>query len=420
MIDNNSINEILGIKESYELPDRLMELLLDNNTDELFDRFKSLESDMSYDWFTDYFQEQHSNRDSMMQDFTPKELCRLLPMLADEYDSVADVCCGTGGLTIAAWNKNPQALFYCEELSTRAFPLLLFNLAIRNITAVAVNKDVLKNEIYGIYKVEGGRVIKLDEMPEIGRMDIVVTNPPYSVKWKYNEKDLDIRFMEYGYPPTQFADYGFILHALSLLKDNGRIYAILPHGILFRGNREEQIREKLINNRKWISVIGLPDKLFKNTSIPVCVCVFGANKDDGILFVDASREYEKQAKYNKLNAEHLDKISMVFKSMLEVDRYSHIAKYSELADNSYNLNVPRYVGTWEAPAVPDLMEVMEDMAELEREILKTELGLIEMMKQLTSDDPETVTELEQGIKLWEEAVNERVDEESNGQLRFVM
>lgn len=185
MIDNNSINEILGIKESYELPDRLMELLLDNNTDELFDRFKSLESDMSYDWFTDYFQEQHSNRDSMMQDFTPKELCRLLPMLADEYDSVADVCCGTGGLTIAAWNKNPQALFYCEELSTRAFPLLLFNLAIRNITAVAVNKDVLKNEIYGIYKVEGGRVIKLDEMPEIGRMDIVVTNPPYSVKWKY-------------------------------------------------------------------------------------------------------------------------------------------------------------------------------------------------------------------------------------------
>ncbi len=420
MIDNNSINEILGIKESYELPDRLMELLLDNNTDELFDRFKSLESDMSYDWFTDYFQEQHSNRDSMMQDFTPKELCRLLPMLADEYDSVADVCCGTGGLTIAAWNKNPQALFYCEELSTRAFPLLLFNLAIRNITAVAVNKDVLKNEIYGIYKVDGGRVIKLDEMPEIGRMDIVVTNPPYSVKWKYNEKDLDIRFMEYGYPPTQFADYGFILHALSLLKDNGRIYAILPHGILFRGNREEQIREKLINNRMWISVIGLPDKLFKNTSIPVCVCVFGASKDDGILFVDASREYEKQAKYNKLNSEHLDKISMVFKSMLEVDRYSHIAKYSELADNGYNLNIPRYVDTWEAPAVPDLMEVMEDMAELEQEILKTKLGLIEMMKQLTSDDPETVMELEQGIKLWEEAVNERVDEESNGQLRFVI
>ena len=223
-------------------------------TDEELDRFKDLESDMSYDWFTDYFQEQHSNRDSMMQDFTPKELCRLLPMLADEYDSVADVCCGTGGLTIAAWNKNPQALFYCEELSTRAFPLLLFNLAIRNITAVAVNKDVLKNEIYGIYKVEGGRVI---------------------------------RFMEYGYPPTQFADYGFILHALSLLKDNGRIYAILPHGILFSGNREEQIREKLINNRMWISVIGLPDKLFKNTSIPVCVCVFGTNKDDGILFADS-------------------------------------------------------------------------------------------------------------------------------------
>ena len=152
MIKAEDINRILNIKESYELPERMMELL-QSDSERIFREFLELESDMSYDWFNEYFQEEHSNRKAMMQDFTPKEVAGLLPRLAGTYSSVADVCAGTGGLTIAAWEHNHNAAFYCEELSNRAVPLLLFNLAIRGIRAIVVNKDVLKNEVYAVWRV---------------------------------------------------------------------------------------------------------------------------------------------------------------------------------------------------------------------------------------------------------------------------
>lgn len=412
MIDSNSINKILGIKESYELPDRMMELLI-NNTTELFEKFLKLENDLSYDWFTDYFQEQHSNRDSLMQDFTPKELTKLIPMLEDKYNSVADVCCGTGGLTISAWNNNPNAFFYCEELSTRAFPLLLFNLAIRNINAIAVNKDVLKNEVYAIYKIENRQVIKLENMPKIESVDVVITNPPYSVKWKYDEKQADERFKEYGYPPTQYADYGFILHALSLIKENGKVCAILPHGVLFRGGKEAIIREKLIKNNRLISIVGLPDKLFRNTSIPVCICVYGYNYKGNVLFIDASEEYIKDGKQNKLTHDNLEKIATTYKNNINTDKYSHVAKSDEIERNNYNLNISRYVDKFEKEEVPDLIEVVQNISELDVEIHKTEKELIKMMKELTSSNPKIQAELKQATKIWEGSI-----ENNNVQLRL--
>lgn len=412
MIDSNSINKILGIKESYELPDRMMELLI-NNTTELFEKFLKLENDLSYDWFTDYFQEQHSNRDSLMQDFTPKELTKLIPMLEDKYNSVADVCCGTGGLTISAWNNNPNAFFYCEELSTRAFPLLLFNLAIRNINAIAVNKDVLKNEVYAIYKIENRQVIKLENMPKIESVDVVITNPPYSVKWKYDEKQADERFKEYGYPPTQYADYGFILHALSLIKENGKVCAILPHGVLFRGGKEAIIREKLIKNNRLISIVGLPDKLFRNTSIPVCICVYGYNYKGNVLFIDASEEYIKDGKQNKLTHDNLEKIATTYKNNINTDKYSHVAKLDEIERNNYNLNISRYVDKFEKEEVPDLIEVVQNISELDVEIHKTEKELIKMMKELTSSNPKIQAELKQATKIWEGSI-----ENNNVQLRL--
>lgn len=410
MIDSNSINKILGIKESYELPDRMMELLI-NNTTELFEKFLKLENDLSYDWFTDYFQEQHSNRDSLMQDFTPKELTKLIPMLEDKYNSVADVCCGTGGLTISAWNNNPNAFFYCEELSTRAFPLLLFNLAIRNINAIAVNKDVLKNEVYAIYKIENRQVIKLENMPKIESVDVVITNPPYSVKWKYDEKQADERFKEYGYPPTQYADYGFILHALSLIKENGKVCAILPHGVLFRGGKEAIIREKLIKNNRLISIVGLPDKLFRNTSIPICV--YGYNYKGNVLFIDASEEYIKDGKQNKLTHDNLEKIATTYKNNINTDKYSHVAKSDEIERNNYNLNISRYVDKFEKEEVPDLIEVVQNISELDVEIHKTEKELIKMMKELTSSNPKIQAELKQATKIWEGSI-----ENNNVQLRL--
>ena len=405
MIDSNNINKILNIKESYELPERLMELLMGGNASDLFEKFLKLESDLSFDWFTDYFQEEHSNRNNMMQDFTPKEVARLLPMLEGNYNSVADICCGTGGLTIAAWNHNKHATFYCEELSTRAFPLLLFNLAIRNINAIAVNKDVLENKVYAAYKINNMKITKLDSVPNIEKVDFIVTNPPYSVKWKYDEKQNDIRFRGYGYPPTQFADYGFVLHGLSLLKKEGKMCAILPHGVLFRGSKEEIIRRKLIDNNRIISVIGLPQKLFKNTGIPTCVCVYGNNDSGNVLFIDAQKECIKGTKQNQLSTENLEKISETYKNRTEHDKYSHIADKAELEENGYNLNIPRYVDTFEPEELPDLSDIVQELAELEVEIYQSQKDLIRQMKRLTSPDVKKKHELKKSIKILEEAID---------------
>lgn len=407
MIDSNTVNRILGIKESYELPDKLMEILIENKTSEVFQEFLKIESDLSFDWFTDYFQEEHSNRNSMMQDFTPKEVARLLPMLEDNYNSVADICCGTGGLTIAAWNHNKNATFYCEELSTRAFPLLLFNLAIRNINSIAVNKDVLENKVYAAYQIKNGKVARLESAPENVKADIVIMNPPYSVKWKYDEKKQDVRFREYGYPPTQFADYGFILHGLGIAGDAGKVLAILPHGILFRANKELTIRQKIVENNKLIAVIGLPDKLFKNTTIPTCICVYGNHIDRSALIVDASREYNKGGRQNSLSQYNLDKIADIYKSRKEVDKYSHVADISEIRENGYNLNIPRYINTYEVEVIPDLGETVQELAELEVEIYQNQKELIKMMKQLTSENIKKKNELKKSVKMLEEAIEKR-------------
>lgn len=404
MINDTIINKILNIKESYELPEKLMKLLTEDDAQNIFDQFLQIESDLSFDWFTNYFQEEHSNRKNMMQDFTPREVAQLLPMLEENYRSVADICCGTGGLTIAAWNNNKEATFYCEELSTRAFPLLLFNLAIRNMNAIAVNKDVLKNEVYAVYKVSNMRITKIDSVPEMEKADLIIMNPPYSVKWKYDEKQEDIRFSEYGYPPTQFADYGFVLHGIKLMKTEGKMCAILPHGVLFRGNKEGIIRRKLIENNMLKSVIGLPEKLFKNTGIPTCVCIYGKNNDGNTLFIDASREYIRGSKQNTLSRENLIKIANTYKDQIEIEKYSHIASRQEIEKNEYNLNITRYVDTFEPEEIPDLIDTIQKLSEIEVEIQHCQKELIEMMKQLTSSDIEKENELQMSIKILEEAI----------------
>ena len=182
MVNNADINRILDISESFELPEKMMNILLSDKKDKTFDEFKKLENDMSYDWFNEYFQEEHSNRNAMMQDFTPRELAELLPNLSNGFEKVLDICAGTGGLTVGAWNINPGAFFVCEELSKRAIPLLLFNLAIRNMKGYVINKDVLSGEVLSVYRLKNGEnyseIIEEKNDPEITDFDLIITNPP--------------------------------------------------------------------------------------------------------------------------------------------------------------------------------------------------------------------------------------------------
>lgn len=153
MIDIQKINELIGVDESFKASDRLYKLLMSDGKDELFKSFLAIESDLTYDWFTDYYQEEHSDRKKNKQDFTPDGVVELVNQLLGSSKVIADICAGTGGLTIKRWSTNRDSSFYCEEFSDRAMPFLLFNLAIRNINAYIFHGDSLSRKVKHLYKL---------------------------------------------------------------------------------------------------------------------------------------------------------------------------------------------------------------------------------------------------------------------------
>lgn len=404
------INRIIGITESFQLPDKLMQILKSQSDRErVFTEFLQIEQDLSFDWFTDYFQEQHSNRDNMMQDFTPKSITGLLRDIIPGFTHCADICAGTGGLTIAMHEREPGARFYCVELSERAFPLLLFNLCIRNMDAVAVRGDILTQENFETYQItpgeQFGRLARLEEPPEF-MADVVVMNPPYSVKHKWDEKHPDARFEGYGFPPSQFSDYAFIMHGLSMLKESGMIAAIVPHGLLFRGNKEAAIRRAIIERKQLSGIIGLPENLFLNTGIPVCVMTFQKSGVDGdLFFVDASKEFEKDGKLNRIPEDKRKRIADVFLKREDVEKFSHLASQKEIEENEYNLNIPRYVDTYEPPEEIDIVKVSQEIAECSLEIRKLDIEILNALKNMKGCCAAKDRELKKAAKIWEDMVN---------------
>ena len=403
-INSNEINSLFGITESYMLPDKLMGLLFSEDINGIFEKYSDMQGDLSYDGFTDYFQEEHSSRKAMMQDFTPKELTELVGSIAGaEVMSCLDVCAGTGGLTIALHAIAPHCEFFCEELSQRALPLLLFNLAVRNISAYVSNKNVLSGEVFGCYRVirgeRFGQILKIDSIPEMS-VDVCITNPPYSLKFEFDEKHPDGRFLEYGYPPKQFSDMAFIIHGLSRLKDTGRCVAILPHGVLFRGNREADIRRKMIERGNIHAVIGMPENLFLNTNIPVAVIIFGKQPAEKVVFIDGSKGFEKVGKQSRLRNEDIQNILRVLANCQEMSKFSHIADISEIEKNDFNLNISRFVDTYEPPPPIDIVAVMEELFELEQERKRLELQMYASLIDLTASDEKTASELEKARQIF--------------------
>lgn len=400
----SEINELFGVSESFMLPERLMALLFSDEISYIFEKYVEMQVDLSYDGFTDYFQEEHSNRKAMMQDFTPKELAALVARIAGtNARSCLDVCSGTGGLTIALHNIAPDCIFFCEELSKRALPLLLFNLAVRNIPAYVTNKDVLSGEIFGVYRIipgeRFGTVVPTEQAPETA-VDVCITNPPYSLKYEFDEKKANERFREYGYPPKQFADYAFILYGMNRLKENGRIIAILPHGVLFRGNREADIRRKMVEKGNIHAVIGMPDNLFLNTGIPVAVMVFGKEPAEMVNFIDGSKGFKKVGKINQLQAEDIEKILSALVSHCDIEKYSHIATRKEIEDNDGNLNISRYVDTYEPPPPIDIIAVTKELLEIRRERAVLEEKICKMVSDMVAVDEQTAAELEKVKKMF--------------------
>lgn len=389
-ITNKIINEIIGIKESFELTDKLMTLLFNENIkNNLFDKFMNYDIDLSKDFFRDYFQEQHSDRKGLKQDYTPDCICKIIARLQEKSNKLLDVCSGTGALTLFSLNENNDCLVQCEELSSRSIPILLFNLSIRNKQGYVLQKDVLKNEITNIYKLEKSNkystIIKCDEINDI-KFDNIISNPPYSIEW---QPKYDKRFEDYELAPKSKGDYAFILDILYRLNEKGKAFIILPHGVLFRGQAEEKIRKQLIDNNLIDSIIGLPDKMFLNTSIPTLILVLNKNKQDkNILFIDSSKNYINQSKQNDMNDEQINKIIETYKNRKEIEKYSYLASYEEIVKNDFNLNIPRYVDTFEKEPLPDLKEVVQDIIRIEKETKECEKELKKMIEQLEGTTPE--------------------------------
>ena len=237
------------------------------------------------------------------------------------------------------------------------------------------------------------------------KFDAVVANPPYSQNWDIQniDREKDTRFKGFGIAPASKADYAFILHGIYHLDKTGAMAIVLPHGVLFRGASEGKIRKNIIQENLLDAVIGLPANLFYGTSIPTCVLVFkgrearGNNKD--ILFIDASNEFEKGKNQNKLTEENIKNIINVYQNRKDVDKYAHVASLDEIKENDFNLNIPRYVDTFEEEVVVPLPEVAKELEEVRKEIEATSKELFNLLGDLEGTSEESKQELSKFIEL---------------------
>lgn len=328
--------------------------------------------------------------------YTPHEVSKILAKIvtenlnpSDETFSVYDPTCGSGSLLLTVQGEVPggdkpgAVKFYGQEKNTTTYNLARMNLMMHGISFSNMplsNADTLETDWPDGPDASG----KLQRRS----FDAVVANPPYSAHWDNNESKLkDPRFKDYGkLAPKTKADYAFILHSLYHLNEEGTMAIVLPHGVLFRGAAEGTIRENLIEHpsgNRIYAVIGLPANLFYGVSIPTVIIVFKKKRSTkDILFIDASKEFEKGKNQNRLTDENIDKIFETYHNRVDVEKYAHVASIEEIRENEYNLNIPRYVDTFEEEEPIDLDEVNKQLAQDNQEITELEAKIAEQLKIL--------------------------------------
>lgn len=416
-ITKEFINKTLCIKENYQMPDKLLKLILSEEKESIFEQFLQVDGDLSHDFFREYFQETQANRSDLKQDYTPSCICDIIAELQPNGTKVLDVCAGVGSLTIGILNKQKDNYYQCEELSKASIPVLLFNLAIRNVNATIVNCNVLTREKENIYKLSKGEkfsnIEQINETKQI-KYDVIISNPPYSISW---EAKSDERFSSYPLAPKSKADYAFVLDIVSRLEENGTAFIILPHGVLFRGASEGAIRKQLIDNNLIDTIIGLPDKLFLNTCIPVLIMIIKKNKTNNkILFIDSSKNFIKQGAQNDMSAEQIENIINAYRTRKDIDKFCHVATLEEIRKNDYNLNIPRYVDTFdhEIKDKRTCSEILKEIIDLDKEC-KENISKLSMMVQnldgRNKEASEQVKEIQKKYKELEKCKSEDANKE---------
>ncbi|ELC9522896.1 type I restriction-modification system subunit M [Providencia stuartii] len=283
-------------------------------------------------------------------------------------ESVMDFACGSGSLLLNVrkrLGKHGIGKIYGQEKNITTYNLARMNMLLHGV------KDTEFEIHHGDSLINDWDLLNEMNPAKKLKCDAVVANPPFSYRWEPSEAmGDDFRFKGYGVAPKSAADFAFLLHGFHFLSDEGTMAIILPHGVLFRGGKEEAIRKKLLKDGNIDTVIGLPANLFFSTGIPVCILVLKkCNKHDDVLFINASEHFEKEKRQNKLTPEHIDKIIETYQERPDnVERYARRVTMEEIEKNDFNLNISRYVSTAKSEQKVDLKAVNDELVVLEKRL----------------------------------------------------
>jgi len=315
--------------------------------------------------------------------YTPSQVSKVLAQLVAtgkaRLKSVYDPTCGSGSLLLrVAREVQEVGHFYGQEMNRTTYNLARMNMILHGVHYR--NFDIKQEDTLERPQHEGLR------------FEAVVANPPFSAKWSANKLfEGDDRFSQYGaLAPGSKADFAFVQHMLYHLDDHGKMAVVLPHGVLFRGAAEGRIRQYLIKDRNWLdAVIGLPANIFYGTSIPTCILVFKKCREqsEDVLFIDASANFEKAKNQNYLRDEDVHKIITTYRDRLEEDKYSYRASLAEIGENDYNLNIPRYVDTFEEEEEIDLAAVSLELRQIDRDMVGIDAIIKGFCDELGIDTP---------------------------------
>jgi type I restriction enzyme M protein len=359
--DFPDFNDETKLGKGQDLVETVGSLILIFNSPELDFSTNSAEGDDilgdAYEYLMRHFARESGK--SKGQFYTPAEVSRILAKVLgiNESNSTAettayDPTCGSGSLLLKVADEAHKSIsLYGQEKEISTANLAKMNMILHNNATAEVYADNTLSRPH--FKNDG----------QLKSFDYVVANPPFSLKnWSVGvstDADEFGRFTDFGVPPEKNGDYAFLLHIIKSLKSNGKAAVVLPHGVLFRGNAEAEIRKNVIKKGYIKGIIGLPANLFYGTGIPACILILdkeNAAQRKGIFMIDASKDFVKDGDKNKLRERDIRKITDVFTDFLELEKYSRMVSFSEIANekNDYNLNIPRYIDNQESEDLQDL------------------------------------------------------------------
>ncbi len=310
--------------------------------------------------------------------YTPAEVSELLAelLMPKSGEKICDPACGSGSLLIKVANKIEDGNFsVCgQESNGSTWALGKMNMFLHDVDNARIEWCDTLN---GTRLVEGDNLMKFD---------IVVANPPFSLdKWGADKATSD-KFNRFhrGIPPKSKGDYAFISHMVeSMVKGNGRVGVIVPHGVLFRGSSEGKIRQKMLEENILDAVIGLPANLFFGAGIPAAILIFKSSKNStDLLFIDGSKEFEQGKNQNKLRQQDIAKIVSTYKDYKTVEKYAYRASFEEVKKNEFNLNIPRYVDTFEEEEEIDIKAAQQEIDSLEQELVGVRKEMTNFLEEL--------------------------------------